>query len=219
MPAQTAIEESVLPHVQLSPFCFDCSLCHTRCDGISKGVYVFEHDTSFSERYEREIIAIVNASRHFKAAKCEEPGYPDIVVHDLHGNIKTYLEVKVQQRTFMSVQKHLPASALLPSETVALNLSDLRRYFDIQEKTKVSTSIVWLLLNRPCILQEEKGLYFFQTIDNLKKIYCEVKDKRRFRRKSGDGDIVDGQHKGVTVNYHFSLKELLPWKPRVGNEG
>lgn len=203
-----------MPHVELSPFCFDCSVCHTRCDGISKGVYVFENDTSFSERYENEIIAIINASQNYRAAKCEEAGYPDIVVHDHQGNIKTYLEVKVQQRTFMSVQKYLPASDLLPSETVALNLSDLLRYFDIQKKTNVPTSIVWVLLNRPCILRDEQRIYFFQTVDNLKAVYQEVKDKRRFRRKSGEGDVVNGQHKGVTVNYHFSLRELKSWQPR-----
>lgn len=202
-----------MPHVELSPFCFNCSVCHTRCDGISKGVYVFENDTSFSEQYENEIIAIINASGKYVAAKCEEAGYPDIAVQDLQGNIKTYLEVKVQQRTFMSVKKHLPDAALCPSETVALNLSDLLRYFEIQKQTKVSTSIVWVLLNRPCILKEEKRLYFFQKADNLKEIYLKAKDKRRFRRKSGEGDVVNGQHKGVTVNYHFSLKELRLWQP------
>jgi len=46
----------------------------------------------------------------------------------------------------------------------------------------------------------------------LEKIYNTAKDKRRFRRKSGKGDIVDGIHKGVVVNYHFSLKELKKWK-------
>lgn len=204
---------NTMPYVEQSPFCFDCSVCHTRCDGTSKGVYIFENDTSFSEQYENEIIAIINASKKFFAKKCEEPGYPDIAVYNKNGDLETYIEVKVQQRTFMSVKKYLPNSALCPSETVALNLSDLLRYFAIQEKTKVSTSIVWVLLNRPCILKEAKRLYFFQTADNLKKVYEQVKDKRRFRRKSGEGDVVEGQHKGVTVNYHFSLKELKSWKP------
>jgi hypothetical protein len=45
----------------------------------------------------------------------------------------------------------------------------------------------------------------------LKTIYQKQLDKRRFRRKSGDGDVVDGVHKGVTVNYHFSLTELIKW--------
>ena len=36
-------------------------------------------------------------------------------------------------------------------------------------------------------------------------------NQRKFRRKSGEGDEVDGKHLGVTVNYHFSLKELKIW--------
>ena len=31
---------------------------------------------------------------------------------------------------------------------------------------------------------------------------------RRFKRRSGYGDVVNGKHKGVVVNYHFSLNEL-----------
>lgn len=202
-----------MSHIETSPFCFDCAVCHTRCDGVSKGVYIFENDTSFSEQYEQEIIARINASKNYCAKKCEEAGYPDIAVYNREGSLKTYLEVKVQQRTFMSVKKFLPESNLTPSETVALNLSDLLRYFNIQAQTKISTSIVWVLLNRPCIIKEEQRLYFFQTIDKLKSLYEKAGNRRRFRRKSGEGDIVEGQHKGVTVNYHFSLKELRRWEP------
>ena len=202
-----------MPHVEASPYCFKCDVCHTRCDGVSKGVYIFENDTSFSEQYEQEIISIINASGTLFAKKSDEMGYPDITVYDKEGGIRTYVEVKVQQRTFMSVRKYLPESKLFPSETVALNLSDLLRYFGIQAQTKISTSIVWVLLNRPCVTKEAKHLYFFQSIDKLKQVYDATGKRRRFRRKSGEGDMVEGQHKGVTVNYHFSLKELKQWTP------
>ena len=82
----------------------------------------------------------------------------------------------------------------------------------IFDETKIPISIVWVLLNRPCITTENAPLFFYQRIEKLREIYLENKDKRRFRRKSGEGDIVEGEHKGVTVNYHFSLKELLEWK-------
>ena len=52
-------------------------------------------------------------------------------------------------------------------------------------------------------------LSFWLESSNL--IYNLEKDKRLFKRKSGEGDIVDGVHKGVTVNYHFSLTELKEW--------
>jgi hypothetical protein len=53
---------------------------------------------------------------------------------------------------------------------------------------------------------------YFQAVSILEKIFNTEKAKRTFRRKSGEGDVVEGIHKGVTVNYHFSLKELIEWR-------
>lgn len=201
-----------MPHTLLSPFVFDCNVCHTRCDGKSKAVYLFENDTAFSEKFEQLIIERINQSELYFAQKSTDPGFPDISVFDKSGNLLNYVEVKVQQRTFMTIQKVLPFSNLMPSETLALNLSDLLRYFRIFEETKFPTSIVWVLLDRLCITSHRPYLFYFQRIHRLKEIYEACGDTRRFRRKSGEGDIVNGEHKGVTVNYHFSLKELIEWK-------
>ena len=198
-----------MAYVCLSDFVYDCAQCHTRCDGISKGVYTFENDVAFSEVFENEIINRFNRAGYI-AAKCEKPGYPDIEIRNRQGELIKYMEVKVQQRTFMSVEKILPESNLKPSETVALNLSDLLRYFEIEQKDGIPVSISWVLLNRLCLVPMNSHLFFYQKLGMLKKAYKAAGDKRRFRRKSGEGDIVDGIHKGVTVNYHFSLKELLP---------
>lgn len=201
-----------MPHIMLSTYIFDCKVCHTRCDGKSKSVYLFENDAAFSEKFEQMIIERINQSEIYHAQKCNEPGFPDVAVYDKNGHLLNYVEVKVQQRTFMTISNALPNSNLLPSETVALNLSDLLRYFRIFEETKIPTSIVWVLLGRPCIIIDKPYLFFFQRIHRLRDIYFTNGDKRRFRRKSGEGDIVNGEHKGVTVNYHFSLKEMIEWK-------
>jgi len=200
-----------MAHIKQGDFVFDCSMCHTRCDGISKGVYLFETDASFSEEYEQMIINRINTAGKYIAVKCEIAGYPDLEVRDEKGHLYRYLEVKVQQRTFMSVQKYLPQSSLRPSETVALNLSDLLRYFEIEKATKINTVIVWFVLHRPCITANDNFRVYFQTSNELQKIYNAQKSRRTFRRKSGEGDVVNGVHKGVTVNYHFSLKELKEW--------
>ncbi len=201
-----------MSYIQLSDFVYDCSKCHTRCDGVSKGVYIFGDDTAFSEKYENMLIEKINANKNYKAKKSESPGYPDIEIQTAEGILYSFLEVKVQQRTFMRVQEKLPQAKLKPSETVALNLSDLLRYFEIKKTTGFSISIVWVLLNRLCLVAKDNARFFFQSIDKLEEIYNRAKDTRRFRRESGEGDIVDGVHKGVTVNYHFSLKELKEWK-------
>lgn len=200
-----------MSYSQISDYIYNCNVCPTRCDGVSKGSYIFSNDTAFSEQYEQEIIQKINRDRKYFARKCEQSGYPDIEVLDFMGRLVSYIEVKVQQRTFMSVEKVLPDSGLKPSETLALNLSDLRRYFQIEEETGISTSIVWVVMNRPCLVPNGEVRFYRQDIMELQEVFIKEQDKRRFKRKSGEGDVVGGIHKGVTVNYHFSLKELIPW--------
>lgn len=200
-----------MPYIKVSDFRFDCSACHTPCDGISKGSYIFDNDISFSESFEEMLIEKINSTQKYSAAKTKDAGFPDIQIKKDDGSIYYYLEVKVQQRTFMHVKKYLPHSTLEPSETVALNLSDLTRYFNIQKNTGTPTVIVWFLLNRLCIVDKDSFKVYFQSCEELEKIYNSEKDNRIFKRRSGEGDVVDGVHKGVTVNYHFSLRELKEW--------
>lgn len=120
-------------YLQISPFVFNCKVCPTPCDGVSKMKYTFEKDATFSEIYENKLIDYINYSTRFKAKKTIKSGYPDIEVEDEKGS-NFYIEVKVQQRTFRSVEKYIPQSGLKPSETVALNLSDLKRYFDLEKE-------------------------------------------------------------------------------------
>ncbi len=202
-----------MKYEQLAENRFNCATCPTPCDGVSKEVYLFNNDSAFSEHFENELIVHINSSNDFKAKKSSLHEFPDVEVSDkLTDKIAFYIEVKVQRRTFMSVEKILPQSGLIPSETLALNLSDLIRYFELAEKNKQKIYVLWVLLNRPCILGENEKRFFYNDTDYLQKVYEKEKDNRRFRRKSGEGDVVDGEHKGVVVNYHFSLNELKEWK-------
>ena len=92
---------------------------------------------------------------------------------------------------------------------------DLIRYFDIEKDTNIPVSILWVLSNRPCLTTKTERLYYFQKARILKKIYEQYQDLRLFRRKSGKGDIVNGVHKGVVLNYHFSINELKQWIPKT----
>jgi hypothetical protein len=188
----------------------DCEICQTRCDGVSKGSYIFFHDVDVSELIEEKIIKSLN-NRQIKAIKTTVDGNPDIEILRENGIILFFLEIKVQRRTFMAVKRLLPHSDLIPSNTIALNLSDLLRYFRIREETGKEVFLLWALQERPCVLGEKKIDFFYQNSTKLLEIYNKYKDSRRFRRRSGFGDIVDGVHKGVVVNYHFSLSELIPF--------
>lgn len=199
-------------YMKIADKIYDCYGCPTRCDSKSKLNYQFENDVIFAEKHENLIIDKINKNLKYTAQKCEKNGYPDIEIKDQSGEIIAYLEVKAQRRTFMTVESCLPKSDLRPSETLALNLSDLIRYFEIEEETQIPTSIIWVLMQRPCIVPDGEKYFFYQKTTELKSIYQKYKNKRRFRRKSGKGDIVDGKHKGVVVNYHFSLRELEKWE-------
>lgn len=190
---------------------FNCDICSNRCDGISKGVYDFKNDVEYSEFFERKIIQEIKDMGYY-AEKTTKDQYPDIEVYSCEGGeLLCYIEIKAQRRTFMSVKKFLPYSNLTASETVALNQSDLEHYISQSRRETAPIYIAWVLSNRPCIVKEGEELIFYNALSELERIFNYYGDKRRFKRKSGKGDVVNGQHKGVVVNYHFSLNELKPF--------
>lgn len=191
---------------------FDCSTCKTRCDGISKMVYNFEDDVAFSEHYEQLLIKRV-IEKGYYATKTTKDKYPDVEIYDKKGgNLLCYIEVKAQRRTFMRVKEILPYADLEPSETLALNLSDLEHYIEQSKIAEVPIYIMWVLAERPCVPGNRSVLCFYNHIHEFERILTYYGNKRRYRRASGQGDVVDGQHKGVVVNYHFSISELKPFK-------
>lgn len=192
-------------------YIFNCNQCKAKCDGVSKGVYNFKNDVEYSEHFEKQIINDIK-SRGFFAKKTDRPQYPDIEVYDNEQdrNLLCFIEIKAQRRTFMSVERCLPNAQLTPSETVALNQSDLEHYISQSRIERVPIYVAWVLSNRPCIVKDGQVYLFYNTINELERIFRSYGDNRRFRR-SGLGDVVNGEHRGVTVNYHFSLNELVPF--------
>lgn len=185
---------------------FDCAICPTRCDGRSKSAYIFEDDVAASEAAEdwlAEHLASVLAVDVYKAP-ARSHGLPDLAL--IRGDrVLARVEVKAQGRAFMAVERLLPDAELRPYETIALNLSDIKRYAAQYRANNVPTFLIWRV-RRPCLGEG----YWGQGIEALIEIGNHFRDARTFRRASTDSDYVDGQHRGVTVNYHFSLRELLP---------
>ncbi len=207
-----------MPYKEISPYIFDCSACPTRCDGKTVAQFDFERDVNFSEAIEKRVISYINEKYpSLIASKCELPGYPDIEIKSRETDkILLYIEIKGQARTFMSIKRLLPHSGLTSSETVACNLSDLERYFSIKDEIKIPIFVTWCLMRRPCITGPNPNFkrFYSQDIEVLRTIRLQDKQNaRRFRRASGKGDVVDGEHRGVVVNYHFSLNELFRGLP------
>ncbi len=185
---------------------FDCTICPTRCDGRSKRAYIFEEDVALSEAAEEWLaghLADALAVDVYRAP-AQRHGLPDLAL--IRGDrVLARVEVKAQGRAFMAVQRLLPQADLLPYETVALNLSDIKRYAAQYRLDGVPLYLIWRV-KRPCLGEG----YWGQPIGPLMAIGDRYRERRTWRRASTDSDYVDGEHRGVTVNYHFSLKELLP---------
>ena len=184
---------------------YNCDKCTNRCDDHSKSAYIFEEDVAFSAKAEDYLFNhLINLGLTVKKEPSQRHGLPDIAIvrdNDVIGR----LEVKAQRRAFMSIETKLPYARLHPYEALALNLSDLERYIELYKNEKLPIFIIWYV-KRECIGEG----YWGQSIDILNDIYLKYGNKRRFQRKTTKSDIIDGEHKGVTVNYHFSLNELLP---------
>jgi hypothetical protein len=183
---------------------FDCGRCRTRCDGRSKLAYVFDDDVQKSEAVEASLAARLSSQLGVDVVKtaAQAHGLPDLEVA-CGGQLISRVEVKVQGRAFMAVQRLLPYAGLRPYETVALNLSDLQRYIELYQRERVPLFLVWHV-RRPCLGEG----YWGAPITALERLWRRYGERRQFRRKSAPSDYVDGQHKGVVVNYHFSLNEL-----------
>ena len=212
-----------MPYKEVSPYVFDCDVCETRCDGRTVLQFDFERDVRFSEEIESEITNTLNSfDKRILIKKTTIEGYPDLEVYSNEKNEildkkpDCYIEVKGQARTFMSISKILSSSGLKSSETLALNLSDLERYFTIFDEVQLPVYLVWCLMRRPCITGTDHNskVYFHQNLKVLRDIrVADEHNSRKYRRASGRGDYVDGQHRGVVVNYHFSINELIPGLP------
>ena len=148
-------------------YIYNCDSCLNKCDGKSKGVYDFISDVEFSEHYENLIIDLIKQKGLF-AKKTQREQYPDIEVYDVeNGKLLCFIEIKAQRRTFMSVKKILPYGDLTPSETLALNQSDLEHYISQSRVENVPIYIAWVLSNRPCIIEAGKATIFYNGIFNV----------------------------------------------------
>jgi len=184
---------------------FSCNTCKTRCDGISKTAYIFSEDVEKSERDEELIAGFIRERIPVSVKKtpAQAHGLADLEIYK-DSELLCRVEVKHQERTFMAVSRLLPHGKLLPYETIAINLSDLERYISQHKVDQVPIFVIWHV-SRPCL----GSVYFGNEISVLESVLNLYRDKRTFRRASTKSDYVNGEHKGVVVNFHFSLKEMI----------
>lgn len=73
----------------------------------------------------------------------------------------------------------------------------------------IPTYVVWFF-GRPC--EDFKNIVVFEELTVLKDIYMNQKfNHRKFTRKTTENDFDEnGNHKGITKKFHFSIKETRP---------
>ncbi|MBQ4309313.1 MAG: hypothetical protein II772_06260 [Lachnospiraceae bacterium] len=191
-----------------------CIDCPTRCDAAPRPRHDFEKDAEYAEAMELELAALLDANPGVCARKSPRHEMPDIEVSDRRtGEVICYVEVKALKRAFMGVERILPESGLTAPETVELNTSDLMRYDLIRRAVGKPVFVLWRISERPCLTAEGGYRCFFGGVGELMRIRARTADVRTYRRKTRAGDVVNGEHKGVVVNFHFSVAELTEARP------
>ena len=192
----------------------DCSSCTQRCDRRTRDRHDFQADADYAGTHELELAELLSGNPGFTARKTRRREYPDIEVIDTRtGKAVCYVEVKALRRAFMSVERLLPAAGLTPPETVELNTSDLLRYVRIHHRTGKKVFVLWRISERACLTPEGGYRCFFGDVEDLILIHARTMADRTYRRRTGSGDIVNGEHKGVVVNFHYSIRELTEARP------
>lgn len=190
---------------------FICGECKA-CEPISKLNYPFERDLATSKDLVAALSTIIKNITKYKCIGPEIVKNPDIRVIDIENGNKIICRVEAKYlggKAFMKT-KEILTDKLEPKETLVVDEPKLLSYFDCKENDfkvynrNIPIYIVWKF-DRPCT--DYGGITVFQEISILKRIYETHGRNRAFERKTGTGDITNGQKMGITTKYHFSLRE------------
>lgn len=189
--------------------CGECKICEPK----SKLVYPFERDLTTSEELVEELKKLIGSNNKYSCSEPEIVKNPDIRVFDKDGKLVCRVEAKYLEGKAFVKARDILGDKLQPRETLVLDEPKLLSYFECKRNdaekydSDIPIYIVWKF-DRPC--SDIGGITVFQEVEELKKIYEMKGADRRYERKIGNGDIVDGEKRGITLKYHFSLLECRP---------
>lgn len=191
--------------------CGQCSICSAQ----SKLDYPFERDLTTSEELVNALMKYIEANTSYKCKETDVDKNPDICVLDVSHNNDLVCRVEAKYLegfAFMKAQQML-GDHLKPKETLVVDEPKLLSYFGCKQRDlkkegrDIPIFVVWKF-DRPC--SDLGGITVFQEVSVLKSIYDARGDGRTFERRTVATDMVNGQKRGITAKYHFSLKECRP---------
>lgn len=191
---------------------FQCGTC-TTCSPTSALKYPFDRDLRTSEQLVDALSKLIESGTGLTCREPERVKWPDMRVVDV--SKRDYLVCRVEAK-LLEGKAFVKASSIVglqPKETLVVDEPKRLSYFDCKKNDSHSCGrsvpiyVVWKF-DRPC--SDIGGIAVFQEVDKLRSIYEGFGVRRRFERKTADGDVVGGVKLGVTRKYHFSIRETLP---------
>lgn len=197
---------------ELSNWSKPCGMCNI-CQPKSALRYPFERDLMNSKMLVNELKKIITETTGLKCSDTDVHQNPDILVLDESNNLIARVEAKyLEGKAFMKVAQMIE-DPLQPKETLVVDEPKLKSYFDCKAQDQqtynkdIPIFIVWKY-DRPCA--DVGGICIYQEVNELHRIYNEKGASRTYRRKTGQGDYVDGRRLGVIDKFHFSITECKP---------
>jgi len=191
---------------------FDCGDCN-KCQPTSALNYPFSKDLKNSNDLVNELMTYIEANTMLKCFEPEQHKNPDIRAIDITLNdfLVCRIEAKyLEGKAFVKASENI---GLRAKETLVVDEPKLLHYFECKKNDykkynrEVPIFVVWKF-DRPC--NDIGGITVYQEIDNLENIY-KNNQNRFFERKSAQNDYVNGEKKGITRKYHYSIKETKPF--------
>lgn len=157
-----------------------------------------------------ELKKFITESTGFKCLDTEVHQNPDLLVLDNKDNLIARVEAKyLEGKAFMKVAQMIK-DHLYPKEALVVDEPKLKSYFECKTrdlekyKREIPIFVVWKY-DRPCA--DVGGICIYQEVNELRRIYNEKGASRAFRRRTGQGDFVDGRRMGVIDKFHYSITE------------
>jgi hypothetical protein len=203
---------ALLCQVDLKNISKPCGTCNI-CLPQSALAYPFARDLTNSKMLVNELKAFITEKTGLICKDTEVHQNPDIRVLNDKDELIARVEAKyLEGKAFMKVAQMLE-DKLFPKETLVVDEPKLLSYFACkkrdqeQYKRNIPIFVVWKY-DRPCA--DVGGICIYQEVDILRAIYEEKGKSRKFRRKTGQGDFVEGRRMGVIDKFHFSISECKP---------
>lgn len=194
---------------KLSNWSKPCGTCNI-CQPASVLRYPFERDLTNSQMLVDQLKKFITETTGLKCVDTDIHQNPDIMVFDPRDNLVARVEAKyLEGKAFMKVAQMIK-DPLYPKETLVVDDPKLKSYFECKKRDRerfrreIPIYVVWKY-DRPCA--DVGGICIYQEVNELRRIYEEKGASRAFRRKTGQGDFVDGKRLGVNDKFHYSITE------------